>query len=469
MRSSISLARACASASGTVASSPSVRKTSEAVVASRGTAARAAAARSPRGRSASPPRRRPRRRRAAGACPPPPRPAARGASARRRPPATPRRSPARPRSAARWASSSDELARQLEMERDLRAPVDVRATLTLWISRTRAHLHRRGVGAARGSRRPRRSARRGRRRRSRAARARPRPRPRRPRHDPARPPPPGETADHDVGEVPAGGLAHPQPAQLDRRLDPRDRLARRLLGVGRRPVHQHVDVPPHQPQRGRDRRARRRTALRSSRPPAGRPATPISPTSTASDPARSLAEVERVREQRRAAEPPARSASEISVRETSISDHDADTTNAHQAASTCDVDPPGQPRDRERRPRRSLTSDERARLGQRRQVLGLAVAVLVLLVGRPYRDADREEGQQRGDEVRARVQRLGDEPERCRSRAGGELQREQRARGRRPRRARYAAAGSCRKARAERRGRRAVARRGEAMQEREPR
>ena len=37
----------------------------------------------------------------------------------------------------------------------------------------------------------------------------------------------GGDADHDVREVAARGLAHPQPAQLDRRIDRRDRLAAR--------------------------------------------------------------------------------------------------------------------------------------------------------------------------------------------------------------------------------------------------
>ena len=58
-----------------------------------------------------------------------------------------------------------------------------------------------------------------------------------------------------------------------------------------------------------------------------------------------------------------------------------------------------------------LASDEERRLGERGEVLRLAVAVLVRDVGGPRRDADREEREQRRDEVGARVQRLGDEPE----------------------------------------------------------
>ena len=43
-------------------------------------------------------------------------------------------------------------------------------------------------------------------------------------------------------------------------------------------------------------------------------------------------------------------------------------------------------------------------------MLRLAVAVLVARVGGPGRDADREEREQRGDEIRARVERLGEQP-----------------------------------------------------------
>ena len=57
-------------------------------------------------------------------------------------------------------------------------------------------------------------------------------------------------ADHDVGEVPARRLPHAQPPQLDGRLDRRDRAPRRRLLVGRNAVHQHVDVPAHQPHGG---------------------------------------------------------------------------------------------------------------------------------------------------------------------------------------------------------------------------
>ena len=45
-------------------------------------------------------------------------------------------------------------------------------------------------------------------------------------------------ADHDVGEVAAGGLAHAQAPELDRRADVLDREACRLLRIGGHAVHQ---------------------------------------------------------------------------------------------------------------------------------------------------------------------------------------------------------------------------------------
>ena len=76
----------------------------------------------------------------------------------------------------------------------------------------------------------------------------------------------GGHADDDVHEVLPAGLAHPQPLQVHRRLDPGDRRARGLGRVRRRPVHQHVDVPPHQARRRRPARGRRRRARPRSRP-----------------------------------------------------------------------------------------------------------------------------------------------------------------------------------------------------------
>ena len=54
-------------------------------------------------------------------------------------------------------------------------------------------------------------------------------------------------ADHDVREHAPRRLPHAQPPQLHGRLHADDRLARRLLGVRGRAIHQHVDVAAHQP------------------------------------------------------------------------------------------------------------------------------------------------------------------------------------------------------------------------------
>ena len=196
-----------------------------------------------------------------------------------------------------------------------------RSTATLWISRTLRDLHRGGVGEFPGHRILDRrldvddDVRLGQRALDRRldgiGRGMPLP-DRRRRRD----------RDDDVGEVPAGRRAHPQPPQPDRRLDPGDRLSGGLLGVRRRPVHQHVDVPAHQPhcrrqhQRG-DEQCGDRVGL-------GHPArTPISPTSTASDPAKSLPKCTAF-DSSAALWNRRPSAARSSVRETSISEHDAD-------------------------------------------------------------------------------------------------------------------------------------------------
>jgi hypothetical protein len=63
-------------------------------------------------------------------------------------------------------------------------------------------------------------------------------------------------------------------------------------------------------------------------------------------------------------------------------------------------------------------------------VLGLAVAVLVADVGRPSGDTDREEGQQRCDEVGPGMNRLRDQSQAARGEADGQLQRDERPSGR---------------------------------------
>ena len=61
------------------------------------------------------------------------------------------------------------------------------------------------------------------------------------------------------------------------------------------------------------------------------------------------------------------------------------------------------------------------------QVLGLAVPVGMPLVGRPAGDPDREEREERGDEVGPGVNRLRDQPEAACREPSAELERDQRA------------------------------------------
>ena len=102
------------------------------------------------------------------------------------------------------------------------------------------------------------------------------------------------------------------------------------------------------------------------------------------------------------------------------------TTSAYQRASTCECELPAS-----RMIARQTMSEARERRGspasrERREVLRLAVAVLVAGVGGTRGDADREERQQRRDEVGAGVRGLREEPEAVRGEARAELERDQR-------------------------------------------
>ena len=83
-----------------------------------------------------------------------------------------------------------------------------------------------------------------------------------------------------------------------------------------------------------------------------------------------------------------------------------------------------QPPQRLGRDRHRHQDQERA-LPERGQMLGLAVAVLVVAVGRADRDPHRVERQQRRDQVGAGVDRLGDEGQRAGDQSGDELDRHQ--------------------------------------------
>ena len=86
------------------------------------------------------------------------------------------------------------------------------------------------------------------------------------------------------------------------------------------------------------------------------------------------------------------------------------TTSAYHVASTGGCAPPAS-RAIARQTITRLASDEDRGLAERGEVLRLAVPVLVAEVGRARRDADREERQQRRDEIGARVRRLREQAE----------------------------------------------------------
>ena len=62
--------------------------------------------------------------------------------------------------------------------------------------------------------------------------------------------------DDDVREVPTARLAHAEPPELHRWVERVDRRAGGVLRVGRRPVHEHVDVAAEQAHGGRDDESR---------------------------------------------------------------------------------------------------------------------------------------------------------------------------------------------------------------------
>src|SRR5439155_10283624 len=71
--------------------------------------------------------------------------------------------------------------------------------------------------------------------------------------------------------------------------------------------------------------------------------------------------------------------------------------------------------------------DEGRRLSQRRQMLGLPVTVCVAGIRRASGDTNREERQQRRDQVDSGVRRLREQPETVRGDPCGDLERDQRA------------------------------------------
>ena len=238
-------------------------------------------------------------------------------------------------------------------------------------------------------------------------------------------------ADHDVGEVAPRRLPHAQPSQLHGRLYADDRLARRLLGVRGSAVHQDVDVAAHQPRgreqdEGGDEERRDRVRPRVAR-------SHEEQTDEHRERAGEVtAEVHGVRRERRARigarhSPRGRRPGEVDADD--HADYEKRVPGCVDRRATVDEPHDCAPGDED------AGDDEDRALGERREVLGLAVPVLVSRIGGPHGDADGEEREQSSDEIRSRIGRRRDEGEAVGRETGAELQRDERDRcGHRPER-----------------------------------
>ncbi len=234
----------------------------------------------------------------------------------------------------------------------------------------------------------------------------------------------GDADDH-VDEVPARRLAQAQASQLDRRVERGDRgpcCRGRACGGA---VHEHVDVALHQPA-GRDQDEGGHEE-RCNRVAAGVAGARREQAEQDGDGAGQVGgEVERVGLQRSAVVP-APDAQRDGGAGGVEGDHETEHGERVRRHLHVRVARPREPRDGEVGDAEARDHEER-RLCQGREVLGLPVSVLVGAVGRPDGDADREERQQRGDEVGARVQGFGDEAEAVRGQADHELDHDERGR-----------------------------------------
>jgi hypothetical protein len=232
----------------------------------------------------------------------------------------------------------------------------------------------------------------------------------------------GRDADDDVGEVAARGLAHPQPPQLHGRVEGLDRPPGRPLRLDGHAVHEHVDVPPHQPaRRGQHEHGDEERGDRVGLGIAGA-------REEQSDQDRGRAEqvaseVQCVPEQRLAA---------IAARATERDgcaagvDHDHEQHDDDCVPGRVDLrlGQPGQPRKRLVRDEEA-GEDEKAPLGEGREVLRFPVPVRVAAVGGPDGDSDREQRQERGNEVGPRVDCFRDEAEASGREPRAELERDE--------------------------------------------
>ena len=228
---------------------------------------------------------------------------------------------------------------------------------------------------------------------------------------------------HDVGELTATGLPHAQAAQLDRRLQRLDRRQGGRLRLGRRAIHQHVDIDldqtcrreqhEHADEERGDRVAVRMAAACEEQPDEhGERAGEVAP------------EMQGVRSERSTPVPTRRAPGDCRA---------AQVDREHNPKNCEGV--PGRTHLGIGRACKALDcahGDEDARhrekpgLAECREMLRLAVAVLVRDIRGACRETEREERQQRRDEVGPRMDRLGDEAEAVRRQADAELEDDER-------------------------------------------
>ena len=237
---------------------------------------------------------------------------------------------------------------------------------------------------------------------------------------------PGRDADDDVCEVVATRLAHAKAPQLDRRIEGGDRPPRLVLRVDGRPVHEDAHVSGKQLSRGDDHEAgdeERGDGVASPGNQGGR---------AQADEDRERAdevapEVKCVREQRVAVMASARTQGDDRPGRIDR-DHEGDRSEGPPGRIDLHVDDSGEPRDCEAADHEA-DGDEKARLGERGEVLRLRVPEGVTAIGGPDGDRHREERHQRRGQVRPRVRRLREEAEAPARDSRDELDRDQEAGG----------------------------------------
>jgi class 3 adenylate cyclase/tetratricopeptide (TPR) repeat protein len=235
---------------------------------------------------------------------------------------------------------------------------------------------------------------------------------------------PRSDPDDDIGEVGSTGATDAKPPEFDRWLQSCDCAPRCPLRVRRRLIHEHVDVLAQQPARGcddegRDEESGDRVTLREAERGSGQ---------ARQDGERSheiASEMERACEQSVA--PVTVAGAEGDEHPGAVDrDHEGDGGERPPRGLDLELDGAGEPGDRDSGDEEAHP-DEEGSLGERREVLRLRVAEGMSAVGRPDRDRDGKEREERGSEIGPRVRGLGEEPEAAAREPRDELDHDQEA------------------------------------------